>query len=103
MRFGIGYADYEVTELAVNIPFNGGILAGRDFIPELYVHIGIHPPYKYREVKELIFSDGTMVSAIDRSEDAARLRETIPTSESTGLFSRLRRFASKDLKFTGLV
>lgn len=103
MRFGIGYADHEVAELTVRIAFNGGILAGRDFIPELYVHTGVHPPYKYKEVKELIFNDGTMVSVIDRSEDAAKLRETIPPSESSDLISRLRRFASKDLEFTGLV
>jgi hypothetical protein len=41
-------ANYE--NLHVPIAFTGGLLIGRDFIRELYVHMGFHPAWKFREV-----------------------------------------------------
>ncbi|HEV8061785.1 MAG TPA: hypothetical protein VGP68_18045 [Gemmataceae bacterium] len=35
--------------------YSGGLLLAQDFIKELYVHMGFHPAWKYREVYELIF------------------------------------------------
>jgi hypothetical protein len=34
-------------DLAHKIPFSGGILIAKDFIEELYVHMGFHPAWKY--------------------------------------------------------
>ena len=42
------------------VPFTGGLLLTRDFIEELYVHMGFHPAWKYREVHELIFRAGEL-------------------------------------------
>jgi hypothetical protein len=39
--------------LAHVVDITGGLLLGRDFIRELYVHMGFHPAWKYRHVVEV--------------------------------------------------
>jgi hypothetical protein len=62
-------------EMSGPIPYTGGLLIADDFIRELYVHMGFHPAWKYRDVHELIFENGLLKSATDRSEQMAQLRE----------------------------
>ena len=62
-------------DLAYPIEFSGELTIGTDFIQELYVHMGFHPAYKYREVHELVFEAGRLQSAQDCSERMARIRE----------------------------
>lgn len=62
-------------------------MLGRDFIKELYVHMGFHPAWKYREVHELVFEDGVLQSHKDCSQDMNRVRLDLagkdrPTSTS---------------------
>jgi hypothetical protein len=64
-------------ELNEQIPFTGGLLIGRDFIREMYVHMGYHPAYKFRVVYELIFDKGKMIEEANRSEQMAQYRERI--------------------------
>jgi hypothetical protein len=59
------------------VPYTGGLLLGRDFIKELYVHMGHHPAWKYREVHELVFRAGELVQQTDRSDQIAELRREI--------------------------
>jgi hypothetical protein len=59
------------------IDYTGGLLLGNEFIQELYVHMGFHPAWKYKNVIELIFEDGRLVNEYDRSEKMAQLRHTI--------------------------
>jgi hypothetical protein len=73
------------------VQFTGGLLAANDFIRELYVHMGFHPGWKYREVHELLFERGRLTAAHDRSEAAAGIRERMsrrplqpPTTASDG-------------------
>src|SRR5262245_37177060 len=54
--------------LGHRVPYSGGILLARNFIEELYVHMGFHPAWKYREVHELSFEDGRLVRAENRSD-----------------------------------
>jgi hypothetical protein len=56
------------------LPYTGGVLLAHGFIPELYVHMGFHPAWKYREVIELVFERGRLVREIDRSERMAEIR-----------------------------
>jgi hypothetical protein len=58
----------------LHIPFTGGILAGRDFIQTLYVHMGFHPAWKYQTVFELIFESGNVQEIRDVSIDVEELR-----------------------------
>jgi len=60
--------------LARRVPFTGGALLADGFIQELYVHMGYHPAWKYREVHELLFEDGRLLHAHDRSSVIAELR-----------------------------
>ena len=76
-----GYDEYEgcvvYAALGAPIPFTGGLLLGRDFIHELYVHMGFHPAWKFRQVHELLFEQGRLLEAFDRSEAAAEVRRSL--------------------------
>jgi hypothetical protein len=50
------------------VPYSGGLLLARGFIDELYVHMGFHPAWKYREVHEVVFHNGEVVHETDRAE-----------------------------------
>jgi hypothetical protein len=60
-----------------SVPYSGGLLLARDFIRELYVHMGFHPTWKYRVVHELVFRDGELMQEADRSEQIAEFRREI--------------------------
>jgi hypothetical protein len=65
-----------ITNFCLPIPFAGTMLIGRDFIDELYVHMGFHPAYKYKEVWKLEFDDGRMVRSDDISQSMKKYRQT---------------------------
>jgi hypothetical protein len=70
-------SDFLCEGLREVVPFSGGLLLGADFISELYVHMGFHPAWKYREVHELIFDAGRVVKEADRSAEMAEFREMV--------------------------
>ncbi|WP_164008593.1 hypothetical protein [Pyxidicoccus trucidator] len=59
------------------VAFSGGLLVASDFVRELYVHMGFHPAWKYREVHELLFEKGRLVEARDCSQTMHRVRERL--------------------------
>jgi len=59
------------------VPFSGGLLLGHDFIQELYVHMGFHPAWKFRQVHEVLFENGQVVKAADRSAEMAEFRAMV--------------------------
>lgn len=61
------------------IPFTGGLLLGTEFIRDLYVHMGFHPAWKYRQVREVIFEQGRVTADVDRSEQMEELRARLAT------------------------
>jgi hypothetical protein len=68
-RFGFFYNNFKQR-----IPFTGGLLLANDFIRELYIHMGFHPPWKYKEVREVIFDAGRVTDEFDRSAEMATAR-----------------------------
>ncbi|MEV5574221.1 hypothetical protein AB0L06_29665 [Spirillospora sp. NPDC052269] len=56
------------------VRFTGRLLLGREFLNELYVHMGFQSPWKYEDVQELVFENGHLTEAHDRSEAAAQRR-----------------------------
>lgn len=70
---------YEGIDLPLT--FTGGMLLGRGFIRELYIHMGFHPAWKYREVLELNFENGLLVSENDRSAEMEDYRSSIPEDQ----------------------
>jgi len=76
-RRGITLHHYRCVGLSELIEFTGGLLVAKDFIRELYVHMGFHPAYKYRHVFELVFESGRLIEATDRSQLMAEFRDMI--------------------------
>jgi len=68
---------FAYTSLAAAIYYTGGLLLGRDLIPELYVHMGFHPYWKFRHVLELLFASGHLVEARDHSAAAEEFRQNL--------------------------
>lgn len=69
--------DAVYENLQHHVSYTGGLLLARDFIQELYVHMGFHPAWKYREVHELIFKDGRLIEHTDCTERMAELRRKL--------------------------
>jgi hypothetical protein len=65
--------NYQNVDLMLD--YSGGMLIGNDFIEELYVHMGFHPAWKYKEVFELDFEKGILLSAVDKSHEMDVLRK----------------------------
>jgi hypothetical protein len=68
---------YGYAGLKRPVDFTGGFLLGRDFVREMYVHMGFHPGYAYRIVKEILFDEGRVLEQIDRSDEMAEIREAM--------------------------
>jgi hypothetical protein len=81
--------DAEYKNLRQKVPYTGGLLIAKDFVRDLYVHMGFHPAWKYRTVHELIFEVGNLVKEADRSPEIARFREDVANRplEPTGPFN----------------
>lgn len=67
--------------LAISVPFSGGLLLGRDFIVQHYVHMGFHPAWKYEQVEELLLRDGAVTAIYDRSDALATIRGKVEKGE----------------------
>jgi hypothetical protein len=63
------------------VPFAGGLLLADDFIEELYVHMGFHPAWKFKEVHEVLFEKGRVVKEADRSAEMAEFREMVSSRQ----------------------
>jgi hypothetical protein len=74
-------------EVGLPVSYDGTLTLGRDFIQDLYVHMGFHPAWKFRHVAELRFRDGILESAEDVSDRHARQREEA-TRGAAGLRGR---------------
>ena len=83
--------------LGHRVPFSGGLLLADDFIDELYVHMGFHPAWKYREVHELVFLDGDLVLEADRSEQIAEFRDAEASVQAASEKARARFVKRKQL------
>jgi hypothetical protein len=70
-------SDFRCDGMREVVPFSGGLLLAYGFIRELYVHMGFHPAWKFREVHELIFEKGKVVKEADRPVEIADFREMI--------------------------
>ncbi|MGK7904386.1 MAG: hypothetical protein AB4352_23850 [Hormoscilla sp.] len=66
--------------LNYHLEYSGGLLIADGFIRELYVHMGFHSPWKYKNVIELIFTNGILQNVFDRSEQMANIRQMIVES-----------------------
>lgn len=56
----------------IPVPYTGGIVLAADFIQEMYVHMGFHPPHCYRDVWEFVLEEGKVVK---RQNCSAKMRQ----------------------------
>lgn len=73
--------------LKLNFPYTGKILAGNGHISKYYIHMGYQRAWSYERLIEFEFENGKLISATDRSEDAAKLREIIDVHGYRALLS----------------
>jgi hypothetical protein len=69
--------DFRCDGLLEPVPFTGGLLLGDDFLWDLYVHMGFHPAWTFREVHELLLEGGRVVQEADRSAAMAEFRDMV--------------------------
>ncbi|MEN0060786.1 MAG: hypothetical protein AAGA48_01485 [Myxococcota bacterium] len=74
--------EWDYRNVGLPIPFSGGLLLGRDFIRELYVHMGFHPAWKYGTVIELLLREGHVEDVRDVSLLMAERRESVRNAPS---------------------
>lgn len=77
-----GLFEYDYRNINLPLPYTGGLLIAIGFIDELYVHMGFHPAWKYKQVHELIFEDGQLVSEADVSKKMKDVREKMKTVQA---------------------
>lgn len=73
---GALFADFDgaYEDCPEPVPFTGGLLLGRGFVPEYALIRRPSPVLKFRRLHELIFSRGRLVKAQDCSHQIAELR-----------------------------
>lgn len=78
------FGDWHFREVELPLAYTGGLVIGRSFIRELYVHMGYHPAWKYQYVHELIFEQGQLVEARDISPEMAGIRTKVQDEPKPG-------------------
>lgn len=76
--------EWHFRDVGLPLAYTGGLVIGREFIRELYVHMGFHPAWKYRHVHELVFERGRLIQAHDASPRMAQLRTQMPDGLKPG-------------------
>lgn len=66
------------SHVRLQIPYDGKILIGKDFMSEYYIHMGFQRPIAYKKLLELSFENGILCNVSDCSAIAeeARRRES---------------------------
>ena len=60
--------------LSVVVPFTGNIRLAKDFIDDLYVHMGYQKPTAFKTVLDITLQGGRVVHIEDRSKDIEKKR-----------------------------
>jgi hypothetical protein len=68
------FFSYCYPKINFELDFTGSILIGKDFIDEMYVHMGFQRPITYRTVYELTFENGYLIKTLNKSEEMKRKR-----------------------------
>ena len=68
------FFDYLYENLDYRSDFTGTLLIAREFIQELYVHMGFQAPTSYKKVVEIVIENGKIISSKDLSERMEYLR-----------------------------
>jgi len=64
-------------DLALPVAFTGRLLLGRDYVHIGWLHMGFTPAWLFADVQELVFTEGRLTSAYDRSAELAAVRDRL--------------------------
>ncbi|WP_437775212.1 hypothetical protein [Sorangium sp. So ce1097] len=70
--------------VGLHVPFTGGLLLARDFLRELYVHMGFHPAWKFTHVLEVELEAGRISRVTDCSKAMADIRSRVAGTDRPG-------------------
>jgi hypothetical protein len=72
------------SNLNVIVPFSGKIRLGKDFIQDLYIHMGYQKPTAFKTVLDITLKDGRLVEIKDRSEEMEKKRGAFKKAYESG-------------------
>jgi hypothetical protein len=85
------------------IPFTGKLRLAREFIQELYIHMGFQKPTAYKTVIDMSFEKGRLVEEKDRSEEAEAKRGAFKEHyKKSNIFTRIDEAFSLDMELEEL-
>lgn len=78
--------DYQATYHGLNVvvPFTGRIRLAKDFIEELYIHMGYQKPTAFKTVLDITLKDGQVVEIKDRSQEMEKKRGSFKKHYESG-------------------
>ncbi len=89
-------AKYYNLNLSVN--FTGKIRIAKDFIEELYVHMGFQKPTAFKTVLDITLQEGKIVAVEDKSEEMKQKRgEFKKRYERSSIFQRIEEAFNLDM------
>ncbi len=76
------------------IDYDGSIVVGTGFLSKYYIHMGFQRAWAYRNVYELVFQHGKVISRIDHSKAVAKIRKQVDQNPdfSGELYGNLQDF-----------
>jgi hypothetical protein len=84
--------------LSVVVPFTGTLRLAKDFIEELYIHMGFQKPSAFETVIDVGLKAGRVVSFEDRSAEMAEERGAFKARyDASGMIERIEDAFSLDL------
>lgn len=60
--------------LSIHVPFSGKLRLAKDFIRDLYIHMGFQKPTAFRTVYDVTLEEGSIVALVDRSKEMEEKR-----------------------------
>ncbi len=79
---GERYFKHRFPDLNLKIKFTGTLLIARDFIQEMYIHMGFQRPMSYENVIELYFEKGKFTKEKNLSKKMEELRNIDSSKDS---------------------
>ncbi|MHA1218806.1 MAG: hypothetical protein ACTSO5_09005 [Candidatus Heimdallarchaeaceae archaeon] len=84
---------FHYQDLNLQLDYSGKLLIARDFIDEMYVHMGFQRPIAFRKVVELDLNNGELLSVNDLSDQMENRRNKAPAEGA-----RPKTMKDKDVK-----
>ena len=78
--------DYQATYRGLSevIPFTGKIRLAKDFIKELYIHMGFQKPTAFKTVLDITLKNGQIIEVRDRSKEIEEKRGAFKKQYESG-------------------